>query len=592
MNLAFNRAKAARSWRSHAAGIFAGCAIVFLAVHASPVPAAQKEEKGELSTETSDATFTLRSERNLVLVRVIVRDSQGRIVGNLRKEDFRLFDNRKPQIISSFSVERPSQTTAEAAGKNLNSGEPTSTSSPAPFPSRFLALYFDDVHLKFEDLSYTRAAAKRYLATALQPGSRVGIFTASGLGDLDFTNDRDKLDAALDRLRPHPLAGGEANPCPDLSPYEAYLIEERHDPTALQIATEEVIECLCNGDPSRCPNPEEHARAKAMEVMRQDEYETRDTLRVTESLVRILASKPGERNMVLVSPGFLDRTVLFELSDIIDRALRANVTISALDARGLYAFLPLGDASKNGVIPMNQPALMGSLTQIRNTGDSIESDPLSSLADSTGGVFFHNSNDYDAAFRKTGALPDVYYVLAFTPQDLKYDGKFHAIKVELANGVPFSIQARKGYFAPRKAVDASMLAQDEIRDAVYSQQETNTIPVGIHTQFFKAANSEATLFVFTHVDVRTLRFRKEAGRNLDNLTVVTVLFDDSGSLVTGQQKVLELDLRDTTLERLKQSGMTIKTGLDVKPGNYMVRSVVRDSGSGEISSVNQPTEIP
>ena len=98
--------------------------------------------------------------------------------------------------------------------------------------------------------------------------------------------------------------------------------------------------------------------------------------------------------------------------------------------------------------------------------------------------------------------------------------------------------------------------------------------------------------VLTHIDTRELRFRKQDDRNLDNLTFVTVVFDQDGHEVIGQEKLLELRLRDLSVQKYAQTGITIRTSFDVKPGTYLVRAVVRDSESGEISGLNRTVEIP
>lgn len=94
------------------------------------------------------------------------------------------------------------------------------------------------------------------------------------------------------------------------------------------------------------------------------------------------------------------------------------------------------------------------------------------------------------------------------------------------------------------------------------------------------------------MDVRQLRFRKQEGRNLNDLTFVTVLFDRDGKLVTGKQKLLKLRLFDSSLERLAQSGLTVKSSFDVAPGTYLVREIVRDAEGGQISALNRTVEIP
>src|SRR5207249_1354564 len=193
-----------------------------------PASSAQDAGTSEVKSQETEPSFKLQVQRNLVVVRVVVRDSKGRPVSNLRKDDFRLFDNGKPQGITSFTVETPSKAaTAPQSRPQAPDTEPQPETATAPFtPLRYLAAYFDDVHAHYEDLVRTRDAADRYLVAAVRPGDRVGVFTSSGQNMQDFTDDLQKVHAALFGLRPRPIVPDEMDPCPDVFPYQAYLIVE------------------------------------------------------------------------------------------------------------------------------------------------------------------------------------------------------------------------------------------------------------------------------------------------------------------------------------------------------------------------------
>ena len=123
-----------------------------------------------------------------------------------------------------------------------------------------------------------------------------------------------------------------------------------------------------------------------------------------------------------------------------DRATRASVIINALDARGLYT---VGiDASEEA--PPSDPTILATLMQYKNTSAMLEGAVLGEMADGTGGTFFHNSNDLDAGFKRVAARPEFYYVLGFSPQNLKLDGRFHALKVTLKEPAKLALQSRRG----------------------------------------------------------------------------------------------------------------------------------------------------
>ena len=565
------------------------------------IGSAQSGETAEVTSQDSQPAFQLRVQRNEVLVRVVVRDAQGHAVTNLEKDDFRLLDNNKPQTITHFSIEKTSEpATGSSAGLTPSAVQPGSTAqsaSAAAFPSRFMALFFDDVHLQQGDLARTRAAADKYMSANSRPEDRIALFTSSGQDQVDFTDERQKIHEALFRVQPRPLYPRREGECPEISGFQAYKIMEEHDPYATETAHQEAYDCECTQfqpvPPSCATQSAARADAIAAQVLDQAENESRYVLRGLENVCRRMAVAPGQRSIVLVSPGFLTVTQKFDIDQIVDRALRNSTMIGTLDARGLYADIPLGDASHKPMIIPERPDLEGN--KVQNISESLQrdADVLAQLAEETGGSYFHNSNDYAEGFRRVGSLPEAYYVLAFSPENLKLDGRFHTLKVELTtNPRHYTFEARRGYFAPNQSQDAATRASEELEQAVFSQEVLNTIPIEVRTDFFKVDDADARLSVLTHLDVRAVHFRKADGRNLDNITLVTALFDRAGSYITGQQKQIEFHLRDATLERLLQSGLTMKTSFSVKPGTYMVREVVRDVDGDQLSSLSRTVEIP
>jgi VWFA-related protein len=583
---------------------------------------AQSTDVPEVASHDTQPNFALRVQHSEVMVRVVVRDAKGRPVTNLQQDDFRVLDNKKPQAITHFALEtaggnrgaNPTAPSNEAAA-GISVG--TAKTPQIVLPTRFMALYFDDIHLTFEDLARTREAADHYLATNLKPGDRAGVFTSSGQGQLDLTGDRDQLHDALTKLRPRPLYARNTGECPQISPYQAYLIIKGNDANALTVAQVETLHCTCPGHvsetsvgslgdtgssaiaagpaagPGACPQASPDAvRSHASQVLQDAERESRYALQGLERLCRQMAAVHGQRSVVLVSPGFMTLTETDDLERVLNQALRQNVVVSALDARGLYTQNGPGDASESTIFPPDTTLLNYKVQYVVQANIS-NAGVLDSVASATGGVYFHNDNDFKEAFERAGAFPEAYYTLTFSPDDLKPDGRFHTLTVALVNNPEhYMLQARKGYFAPRKDEDAASLANEEIETMAFSDNEIHTIPVEIHTQFFKLPSGEAKVSVLAHIDPSHFRFRKAEGRNLDNLTLVTVLFDQSGNYAAGQEKDIEFHLQDSTLAKLMQSGVNTRVSLTVKPGTYAIREVVRESEGGQISALNSQVEVP
>jgi hypothetical protein len=118
------------------------------------------------------------------------------------------------------------------------------------------------------------------------------------------------------------------------------------------------------------------------------------------------------------------------------------------------------------------------------------------------------------------------------------------------------------------------------------------IPVDMHTQFFKSSAEAAKLALLIKIDVKKLKFRKEEDRNKDEITVVCGVFDRNGVYVTGVQKRIEMRLKDETLEKRLDNGIVVRNSLDIKPGVYTVRLVVRDAEGQMMSARNGAVEIP
>lgn len=151
------------------------------------------------------------------------------------------------------------------------------------------------------------------------------------------------------------------------------------------------------------------------------------------------------------------------------------------------------------------------------------------------------------------------------------------MKVTLNDSDKLSLQARRGYYAAPHLSDPAETAKQQVEDALFSRQEMHEIPVELRTQAFKVSEDSARVSVVVRVDVRNLRFRKQDGRNRNDLTVALALFDRNGSYVTGNQGTIELRLLDDTLEKGLDQGITVQRSFNVKPGAYLVRLVVRDA---------------
>ncbi len=525
---------------------------------------------------TLDSPTTFKVHVNVVLVRVVVRDNNGKVITGLKKEDFQVADNHKPQIISSFSVETPASHVAAVKMEKSETSSKGTPVKPLELPQRFVTLFFDDVHLSIADSMYSQQAATKLLES-MQEGDRFSIFTTSGLVEQVFTADRAKLDGAIKRIMGR--AQNTSTDCPPMSFYEAYQIIEMEDRSAMQMAIQDVMQCAM-------PPPQmarSLAQAAAQRELPIGEFQVRQAFGNLDAVIRRMSTLPGQRAIVWVSPGFFVSPSVHDSGDIIDRATKANVVINTLDARGLYVFSS-SDAS-NRFSP--SPEKM----EFVRTEESMQNEVLEEVADGTGGLFFHDRNDIAQGFVQAAAVPEVSYVLGFTPTKLKLDGKYHQLKVTLVNKQKWSLQARHGYFAPRGESTPEATAEEEVRKTVFSQEELGEMPIECLTQHFSTVNG-ARLTVVARIDTSALRFRKVEGRNNDKLTLVTAIFDENGNMLKGEQKNIELALKDATREQFSKEGLKFESDFDLQPGTYLVRIVVRDSEGAQMAALNRGVVIP
>ena len=167
------------------------CSLATIALVAQEIPSDELFWGSRPYVPEVAGTSAIRVQSDLVEVPTTVRDGHGNPVGDLKKEDFLLFDNGKLQTISTFSVLTG---TADSMPGNVSDAAPLAQ-------PRYVALFFDDVNTSFSNLNFARDGAIKFIRKGLDPGERVGVFTASGALSLDFTDDAQKLLDTLAKLR-------------------------------------------------------------------------------------------------------------------------------------------------------------------------------------------------------------------------------------------------------------------------------------------------------------------------------------------------------------------------------------------------------
>jgi len=406
---------------------------------------AQPLSAAQLVKEPQSIVPSIKLNVNRLVLPVVVRDLQGHSVRDLKKSDFQVFDNDRPRTVSAFTIEERDSSLSQGGARIASAGAPNDVGAAAPqnpaLPKRMIVFLFDDMHLSFEDMAHAKKASLSSLENALESSELLAVVSMSGKTNTGLTHDRRKLQDAIIGLQPRLLSQADGADCPKIDYYQADLIVNKRDHTALQDAMDQVMLICTKGTP---PDMAQGiAEGSARRILNVGDQDLQASYATLGELVHRMANLPGQRTLVLVSTGFisLEPGARTAESRVIDLAAQSNVTISALDARGLYTGTITASDDTRG----RSPDLVA---DYRRTSMRLSEDTLGELSEGTGGGFFHNSNDLDAGFNGLIEAPELVYILELSLYGVPADGSYHRLKVKLDRD-HVDLQARRGYFIPK-----------------------------------------------------------------------------------------------------------------------------------------------
>jgi len=578
----------------------------------------QSYEAGEVRVSShayAPPQAAVRVRTNEVQVEVVVRDSKGMSIGGLTQEQFQLFDKGRLRKLSGFTPE-VTQSAAPISGyaKPKNPTETaavSATTSNVNPRARFVALFFDDIHMLPGDFRHAQIAAERFVNEAMASSDRVGIFTASATSTFDFSGDKSKLEEKIAALRARPMVNdGNAGDCPRITPYQAMQIVNG-DLSAFEAAYLEYLRCHVNdfdgGRPPETMNPTllndpnyirahpevNEVRAHAINVWDHSKQISSLTFDALRTAINHLSSASGDRMLLLASSGFISMQLEEEENEIIAAAVRSKIVINALDARGLFVEGPSR--------PPDVAAMEGRLSlatflwdnTTRREKQQAEESSMENFAMATGGLLFRNNNDLDYGFYELGVVPAFSYMLSFSADDVRPDGALHALKVKVDRPNSYA-EYRPGYYAPTTAAAGateSVPVKSKLDQAVTSQQNFSEIPATFVPKNAKSPDGKSELAVTIHVDLKSMPFKTENGREVERLDMVVALFDSAGNFVTGKSGEMDLALKSGTFVRLEATVVSGVLSLQAPPGSYRLRGVVQEAVSGKTAATSMAAEV-
>jgi len=524
---------------------------------------------------------------NLIQIDVTVTDKSGKVVRDLKPEDFEIYENGKKQDISNFNF--ISNVKQPAAEKPADKKAPQVVLPPTPVRPeqvrRTIALVVDDLSMSFESIYYARRALIKFVDEQMQEGDLVAIVrTGGGMGALQqFTTDKRQLHAAIDRVRWNPIGTGKVGA---FDPMEAKV------------------------DPGPTPDTGgrtiEEAR-KDLDNFRANVFAT-GTLGAINYVVRGMEELPGRKSIMLISDGFkifeTDQNgfrdygrVLDALRSLVDTANRASVVIYTMDARGLAI---TGLTAADDTSGRTADEVEGELTDRRNElWDTQEG--LIYLARQTGGLAIKNTNDLSGGIRKI--LDDQsYYLIGFAPDDETFDPKLRrfnklSVKVKLPG---LTARYRSGFYGVTNdsmktvASTSGPTGRAKLFRALTSPFAVGQIQLRMNAIFNAALDGTQYVRSLLHIDLHEITFEDQPDKNKQAvIEVLVIAFGDNGQIVDQSGRTYTLSFTPEQYERYMKQGLVHSITFPVKkPGAFQLRVAIRDVGTDKVGSANQFVDVP
>ncbi len=535
-----------------------------LCVHAQQIGANTTPSKGE--------TYTLQVKSQLVVETVVVKDKQGHTIDGLTAKDFTLTEDGAPQKIRYCEQQTlPADATPLPPSKSddeqikiykrlARTQVSTESDGQAKFKDRrLLAFYFDMSAMRPEDQQRALSAAEKFVRTQITPVDLGAIMRYSG-GSVDilqdFTADRNKL----------------------LSVLETLVVGEGQ---------------------GSAENLDDASSADTGAAFGQDSSEfnifnTDRQLAALQTAAHMLGQLNEKKSLLYFSSGLrlngIDNQA--QLRATVDAAVRAGVSFWPIDARGLVASAPIGDATQGS--PGNQGMYSGTAAQALSDNFQHSQDTLFSLAGDTGGKALFDNNDLTQGIRNAQHALTNYYVLEYYTTNTAQNGHFRKVHVTLNNNETAKLDYREGYYAGKEFGKFNATDKErQLEDALMLGDPITELTVAMEIDYFQLNRAEYFVPIVVKIPGRELALAKRGGAEHTLIDFVCEIKDDAGGVtVTNLRDNVNIKLTDATAAELSKRPIEYDTGFTLLPGKYTLKFLARDDETGRIGTFQTQFVIP
>jgi VWFA-related protein len=526
-------------------------------------------------TQTPQATF--RATQRLIVQSVFVKDKDGKPIEGLTAKDFTITEDGQPQEIAFVEYQRlatepPVQAADPQAPIPLAArpAAPVTTVAPtvqtgiASPPAgdiryqdkRLLVLYFDGSSMGPADQIRAYTNALKFIDTQMTTSDLIAIMSFQN-GSVsvknDFTDDKEKL--------------------------------------------REVIGILIYGDDQNNDGIPDHPEGTAFgqNDAEFNIFNTDRQLAALQTAVNMLRGLPEQKTLLYFASGLrlngADNQA--QLRATINAAIRANVTLNPIDARGLVALPPLGDATQKS--PGGLSMFTGGMAQQVMGNFQRSQDTLYALAKDTGGKAMFDYNDLSLGIVQASQAVTSYYIVGYYTTHLATDGKYRRVKVTL-NG-PLSASAdltfRQGYYGDKSFGNFTAADKErQLEDAFMQENPVTEITIALEVNYFQLNSAEYFTPVAVKIPGSELALAKRRGALRTLIDFMVEVKDDNGYTIQNMRDKLDIPLSSETAEKLATSPIQYYTGFTLLPGKYVIKLLARDAETGRIGTYQAAFAIP